>query len=63
MQVHVVINMHRGLLYNTAVYMDKKKAEDTQKEWIKNAYGKDINPDDQDGGEDVIDLQTCEVIV
>lgn len=61
-KVFVVTHLHKGLLYDTAVFGDKQMAEKLQAERIIESYGELINPDDQDGGEDVIDVQECQVI-
>lgn len=59
-EVHVVIHLHRGVIFNTAVFGEEDKAKQYRDEEIKEHYGELVETQE---GDDVIDLQTCEVIV
>lgn len=64
--VYVTIHIHRGVIYNTAVYAQRNKAVETRDEWVRDTYG-DVKEEEakllMQIGDDVIDLQECQVMI
>lgn len=58
--VHVVIHLHRGVIFNTAVYKDADKAKKYRDDQVIEEYGELV---ERQEGDDTIDLQECQVIV
>lgn len=59
-KVQVVIHLHSGVIFNTAVFRDAEKAKKHRDELVIQEYGELVESQE---GDDTIDLQTCQVIV
>lgn len=58
--VYVVIHLHRGVIFNTAVFKNADKARKYRDNQVIEQYGVLV---EQQEGYDTIDLQKCQVIV